>query len=190
MDGFGFEAPTPEVRWPILRVLAGHSAEVTLLSAAWFRVATHFSRRTLLCTGSEDCPLCGLLPARSYYYLPAAGRQVRSRVLLELSPLAAADLEQNCRMLEGGWRHGLSIEFSRRSPKAPLRSQVLGSNSAHSEVPFHVWVSAVMAIYGMPAIHEGESFAAYAARTVIRVRERAQQQSDLLRTRSKTGAQG
>lgn len=189
-DAFGFEGPSPEIRWPLLRVNAGQEVEVRLLSAAWFRVATHFSRRTLLCAGTEDCPLCGLLPSRSYYYLPAAGRQIKRRVLLELSPLAAADLEQNCRMLEGGFRPGLTVCFSRRSARAPMRSEVLGSGGSCDPVPHETWITAVMAVYGMPAVHAGESLADYGARTASRVIERANQQASVLRAGHAKSAKG
>ena len=158
------ERPTRESRWPVARIEPGHVVGVVLLCDEWLRLDTHFYKRTQICLGSDACPVCSFLPARSYYYLPAVTATTRRPTLLELSPLASADLEQQAKLLEQGLRPGLELEFSRRSCRAPVRSSVVRQGPAPKAVPKHVWVTAVMAVYGFGAMREDEDLVAYRRR--------------------------
>jgi hypothetical protein len=158
------EAPTREARWPVARIEPGHDLGVVLLGADWLRLDTHFYKRTQICLGSEACPVCAFLPARSYYYLPAVVAATRRPTLLELSPLASSDLEQQAKLLEQGLRPGLELIFTRRSCRAPVRCSVVRQGAAPKAVPHHVWVSAVMAVFGFGAMLENEDLVAYRKR--------------------------
>lgn len=158
------EAPTADARWPVARIEPGHDLGVVLLASDWLRLDTHFYKRTQVCLGTEACPVCSFLPARSYYYLPAVVASTRRPTLLELSPLASADLEQQAKLLEQGLRPGLELVFTRRSCRAPVRCSVVRQGPAPKPVAQHVWVSAVMAVFGFGAMLPSEDLAAYRKR--------------------------
>lgn len=161
---FGEEKPSGVVRWPVLRVDAGHDVEVSLLGGRWLRLATHFHKRTQICLGDETCPVCQLLPSRCYYYLPACFTSTRRPVLLELSAMASADLEQNARLTEQGLRAGLTVKLRRRSKRAPLQTEVIMQDRVRGVCSEAEWCSAVMAIYGFGAMRPGEALEDYRRR--------------------------
>lgn len=184
----GNEGPKREVRWPVLRVEAGTRSEVVLLSARWLHLQTHFHKRTQLCLGDEGCPVCAFLPSRGYYYLPAAFCSTRRPVLLELSPLASADLEQNARLTEQGMRSGLVVAFTRRSARAPLRSEVLEQGPVRGTLADWEWYSAVMGIYGFGAMRPDESVEDYRERLRPSAVSRAERLAAELRGKCQTSS--
>lgn len=171
---FASESPRREIRWPVLRVEPGVASEVVLLAGGWLRLDTHYFKRTQICLGSDDCPVCQYLPSRSYYYLPGVFSANRRPVLLELSPLAAADLEQVAKLLGRGVRSGLRLRVRRRTAKAPMKFEALEDGARVGEVETHEWVSAVMAIYGFDAMKPNEGVVHYRERLADAARARCE----------------
>lgn len=158
------EGPGREIRWPVLKATPGHAHEVVLLSSAFLRLDTHFHKRTQICLGTDDCPVCQLLPSRAFYYLPAKWRANGRPVLLELSGSSASDLEQVAKLNGSGMVPGLVVSASRRGCKSPIRFDAVGTIEGVKAVPDLDWVTAVMAIYGFAAMRPAESLEAYRAR--------------------------
>lgn len=158
------EKPTGLVRWSIPRMAVGSEVQCYLLSGRFVRVVTHFFERTFVCPETEACEACRLLPGRPYYYLPMLGAAQSTRGLLELSSTASMDLEQACRFAGLEVTAGVHLLVRRPQKMRPLRMEVLGFREEVPEVPEHLWVTGLMAIYGLPAMHDGESLADYCAR--------------------------
>lgn len=167
------ESPSKLVRWPVLRVQPGSEKRVFLLSGEFVRLPTHYFRRTVLCVGDDSCPLCSLLPSRSYWYLPAVHQEGRQPCLLELSATAASSLEQNARLLGGRLGAGLRVRLFRQSPRKPLYTEVLEGCEPFSHASSNDWLTALMAVFLMPAFKRGETLEEYGARTIELVRQRA-----------------
>jgi len=172
------EAPTKATRWPLVRVQPGHDCQVELLSGDWVRLSTHYYRRTFLCSEDEGCSCCELLPSRPYWYLPALMMPMRRVCLIEFSAAASADLEQHAKLLSGKIGAGLLVRLWRKSAKAPVKSEVIASGSASSRVALHDWLTALMAIFGLPNVRVDESIDAYGER----VRETLNKRSELVAT--------
>lgn len=184
------ERPRMETRWPVLRVEPGHDAEIFLLAGQWVCLATHYHKRTQICLGRDDCPVCAFLPSRCYYYLPAAYLESRRPVLLEMSPMAASDLEQTSKLLEQGIRAGLVLRVTRRSCRAPLRFECVTQGPAPAVIHESDWVTAVMAIYGFGAMKPGESLADYRERMKPAALARCERLAGELRGASKKSPRG
>jgi len=167
------ESPSKSVRWPLLRVSPGSSVDVELLSGSWVRLLTHFCKRTVLCADCPECSLCELLPARPFWYLPAVIVDGRRPCLLELSAHASADLETVAKFAFGSVGPGLRVRLTRRSARAPLRSEALESVAAPARCRVHEWGTVLMAIFGLPPFREFEEVPAYGARVQRVVLERA-----------------
>lgn len=174
------ETPTKAIRWPVVRVQPQHDVAVVLLSGDWLRLVTHYVGRTVLCPDSASCTLCSLLPSRPYWYLPCLILPRRNRGLLELSATTSADLEQRARMLHGRVGSGLTVRLSRRSAKRPIYCEIVEDVSVVCSLELYEWVSAVMAVYGFPAMRRTEELAAYSARIQPSVIERAKVEALLL----------
>lgn len=158
------EGPGREIRWPVLKATPGHAHEVVLLAGGFLRLDTHFFRRTQICLGTDDCPVCQLLPSRAFYYMPAKWRANGRPVLLELSGSSASDLEQVCGLLGPGLSPGVAVAATRRACKSPIRFEAIGLVEEAKECPEVEWVTAVMAIYGFTAMRPGESLEGYRVR--------------------------
>jgi len=182
------ESPTRSIRWPVVRVVPNHDVCCMLLSGDWFRLSTHFHRRTLLCTDNDLCPLCSLLPSRPYWYLPCLVLPNKCRGLLELSATTSADLEQRAKMLHGRIGAGLSVRLTRRGKKRPVYAEIVDDVACSPSLVLATWVSAVMAIFGFSAMREYESLESYSARIQPAVLERAEALAAHLRGDTKTGA--
>lgn len=167
------ESPSKLVRWPLVRVAAGHDVVCELLSGEWLRLSTHFWKRTLVCAEGDDCPLCPLLPVRPFWYLPVLVEPSRRPGLLELSAHASADLEQVAKFSFGSVGSGFRVRLTRRSKRAPMRCEALESSASARGCHLHDWGSCLMAIYGLPPLREFETLEAYGLRVRERVRERA-----------------
>jgi len=159
-----FEGPSKCVRWPILRVHAGATSIVSLLSGQFLLLNTHFAGHTVLCPMTDECHLCALLPARSHWYLPAVSQALHRPCLLELSATSAADLEQRAKFSGLAVTYGLRVELSRRKAKSPLRCDVLGMAETPEVARPDEWLTPLFAIFGLPPLTPGESVEKYSAR--------------------------
>lgn len=148
-------------RWPVLKVRAGGKAEAVLLGTRFLPLSSHWVGHTLPCPG-DGCQLCEVLPLRGQFYLPisVSGRAT----ILELSAVAANNLEQHAKFMHGGLAVGQKFEFSRRSAKAPLHAEIIEQIDDITGVPFVVFVSRVMALYHLPPSNPGESVEKYGER--------------------------
>jgi hypothetical protein len=156
-------------RWPVIRLVAGSSTEVVLLSTRFFALTTHWNKCTVPCCG-DDCPLCSVLPARGLFYVAA---MCCSRVsILELASQSASHFEQHAKLLHSGLRPGLVFSLQRRGAKSPVRSEVVRFQEKCSEVSALELATRVMAIYKYPCPNPGEDLFAYELRCrgVARVR--------------------
>lgn len=163
--------PKRPIRWPILRIQPGHQTELRLLAVSWVSLGTHYHGRTRLCIGREVCPVCQYLPARDYWYLPISvgGRPM----LLELSSYSSTDLATVCNLHFGRFRAGQTVVATRRGHKSPIKFEPLTDGPIHDEPKPEQWVSAVMAIYGLPPMIPGETINAYRDRLLPMATDRA-----------------
>lgn len=168
------ESPKKQTRWPLVRVQVGHDVQVELLSGDWLRLATHYAGRTFLCTESESCPLCPLCPSRFYWYLPVLVFPMRRPGLCEFSACTSSDLEQRAKMLHGSLGAGLQVRLARKSAKKPVYVEVTSFVAGAPRVEFFEWASALMAVYGLPALLPDEGIGAYGARVEAFIEQRAE----------------
>lgn len=169
-----YESPSTVPRWPMLRVPVAARMQVELCGCEWVRLATHFSHRTFLCTDSADCPACEFLPARNFWYLPVTRQPGFRPGIIELSAAGSADLEQVVRLAFGSFRIGAVVELSRRKQRSPTRAEAVRLNEAATAVSEHLWLSALMAIYGLPQLNHNEHIGQYATRVRGKVTTRAE----------------
>jgi len=184
------ESPTATTRWPLLRIVPGHTTDVELLSGDWVRLATHYSGRTLLCSESAACAMCELSAARHYWYLPACVFPTRTPTLLELSASSSADLEQRARLFHGGVGAGCVVRLSRKGTRAPIRCEVIESRDTTPLLAFQTWVTALMAIFCLPALGHDEPLDEYSQRVLVQVLERAKLGAARLRAGAEKGVRG
>lgn len=161
---FDVERPSRLSRWLVLRVPAGAKVEAVLLGGDFVRLATHFAKSTFLCTETEQCPACSVLPSRCYWYLPAVCVASRAPRLLELSSTASADLEQKAKFAGSGLTAGLRVAFSRRTVKSPVYSEILQQELKPSRATLAEWLTPLFAIYGLPPFRDDDSLATYSDR--------------------------
>ena len=178
---FTQEAPTSATRWPVVRILPGHSVEVQLLAGDWVKLTTHFNKVTFLCPEVAECDACSLLPSRPYWYLPCVHTSTRRVGILELSATASSHLEQGAKFAGWGVRAGVQIRLERKSAKKPLRVEVVGQAETPPVAKVHEWVSPLMALYKLPVLNVGESFSAYGDRVMPMVLQRANHQAAQMR---------
>lgn len=156
-------------RWHVVRLPAGTSTEVVLLSPSFFCVTTHWHKCTLLCA-IDSCPLCSVLPARGLFYIAVhCLSQVR---MVELGAQSAAHLEQHCKLLHGGMIPGQVISLKRRSAKAPVNSEVVRFQENVSAVTQLNLAKHVMALYKFPPPNPSETIETYSVRIQESVRLR------------------
>lgn len=179
------ESPSKLSRWALLRVAVGAGCLVRLISGSWIRLATHYCGRTCLCLDSAECPLCELLPSRSFWYLPVVRLPGGRPALLELSAHASADLEQVAKLAFGSVGSGVEVELTRRSSRAPVRSEAVRFTPSPERVTLQVWGSALFAIYGLPQMSANETLEEYSERVRGRVFERAEAAAARLRAGSR-----
>lgn len=148
-------------RWHLVRMKAGSVAEVTLLSRSFFALGTHFLGVTIPCPG-EKCDLCEILPVRGLFYLAAECEGMRS--IVELGAVSANDLEQHLKLLHGGLRPGVVVELSRRTAKAPIRSEFVRCVEGAKEVDRLILCQRVMAVYKFPPCNPTDSIGEYEQR--------------------------
>lgn len=169
---FNADRGTAGNRWPVVRLRAGCSTEVVLLSPAFFALTTHFDRCTVPCA-VDDCALCPLLPARGLFYLAV---MCNSRVsLLELGGLSASNFEQHAKLLHGGMRPGLVFALSRRGQKSPVHSECIREVPSVSPITTLDLANHVLALYKFPPANPHETIESYEAR----VRSMAQTRNEL-----------
>lgn len=179
------ESPSQCSRWALVRVPVGRGLRLELLSGDWVRLSTHFSRRTFLCTGGDDCPLCECLPARPFWYLPVLLVPGSRPALLELSGTASADLEQVSKLAFGRMGPGCVFDVSRRSSRKAARAEAVEQTQAACRVSLQRWGTALMAIYGLPQFGEGESLEEYGER----VRGKVYARAEMIAARLRAGVQ-
>lgn len=180
-----FESPTQCSRWALVRVPVGLGLKLELLSGDWIRLATHFCKRTFLCTGQPDCPLCECLPSRSFWYLPVLLVPGSRPAILELSGTASADLEQVSKLAFGRMGPGCVFEISRRSSRKAARCEAIEQTQAACRVSLQRWATALMAIYGLPQFNEGEPLEDYGERVSSKIFARAEMIAARLRAGTK-----
>jgi len=181
------EAPTKSIRWPVVRVIPQHDVACVLLSGDWLRLSTHYFGRTVLCCDNDLCSLCAVLPSRPYWYLPCVVLPRKTRALLELSASTSADLEQRAKMLHGRIGAGMTVRLTRRSPKRPVYCEIMDDTPCSPALSLAEWVTAVMAIFGFPAMKSCETVATYSARIQPSVIERAGVVASRVRAASEKG---
>lgn len=181
------EAPNRVGRWPVLRVVPGHSFAVELLAGDWLRLSTHYCGRTVLCAGEEICACCGLCGPRSYWYLPVLVEPGRRQAIVELSSTASADLEQRARFEGGKIAAGLCATLSRKTTRSSVRCEVTEFKPRERVLSFDVWVSYVMAIFGLPGLRENEPLETYSQRVHSLVVQRSQIAADRFMAAAKAG---
>ena len=160
-------------RWPVVRLRAGNTTEIVLLSKEFFCLTTHWHRCTVPCAG-DGCSLCEILPGRGLFYVAA---MCMGRVhLVELGAMSAANLEQHAKLLHAGMRQGLVFALSRRTGKSPVHSEVVREQPGVSVVPILSLAAHVLALYKYPPPNPGESIEAYECR----IRAIAQRRNSLL----------
>lgn len=173
-------------RWPLVRLGVGSETKVTVLSTAFLPLATHWLRPTVPCAG-EHCQLCLFLPRRSLYYLAVS---CASRVsILELGSGSASHFEQHCKLMYGGIRAGLVVQLSRRSQRAPVRSEVVDEVDSVSHVSLFELSRFVMALYKYPCPNPEESFDQYQRRLQVMARTRNEHLAKGFEKRVKDGVQ-
>lgn len=184
------ERPRREIRWPIVRVQAGHDCAIELLSGDWLRLATHYAGRTLLCAESEACDLCSLCPTRFYWYLPCCVLPTRSPAICEFSASTSSQLEQNAKMLHGCIGAGFKVRLARKSAKKPVYAEVLSYAKTTPQLTFQEWASALMAVYGLPGLRPGETIAEYGVRVEDFILQRANLAANKLLLAHTAGVKG
>lgn len=171
-------------RWPVVRLRAGNTTEVTLVSAGFFCLTTHYCGRTVPCA-IEHCSLCELLPARGLYYLAVVCGGRLS--ILELGATSSAQLEQHLRLLHGGMRPGLVVKLSRRGNKSPVYSECIGMVDGAEAVSPMDLARHVMALYKFPPPQPDEDLGRYGIRLAEIVRRRNQFASEQMRQHKSRG---
>jgi hypothetical protein len=181
------ESPSKCARWPLLRVPAGQSVLVELLSGDWIRLTTHYVGRTVLCPQTPDCPLCDLLPTRAFWYLPALREPGRRPVLLELSAQASSDLEQVAKFAAGSVGAGVRLMLSRRTAKSPIRSEAEGFAPSPRRTNVDEWGSLLMAVFCCPPLRPAESISDYGSRIQPQLLARAEVAAARVRSGAEKG---
>lgn len=164
-------------RWPVVRLRGGSQAEVVLLSTRFFCLTTHWSKITFPCCG-DDCRVCELLPARGLFYLAVGCNSQVS--LLELASQSSSYFEQHAKFMGGGMIVGQVFTVSRRTDKAPVRSELIRMQEKCSEVPQLELARRVMALYKFPCPNPGEDLGKYEMRCRAVARIRCDRAADLL----------
>lgn len=164
-------------RWPVVRLVAGSSTEVVLLSTRFFALTTHWNKCTVPCCG-DNCRLCEMLPARGLFYVAV---MCVSRVsILELASQSASYFEQHAKLLHDGLRPGLVFQLKRRGAKSPVRSEVIRFQEKCSAVSQLELATRVMALYKFPCPNPGEDLAKYEVRCRAVAKVRCDRSADLL----------
>jgi hypothetical protein len=159
-------------RWPVVRLRAGCSTEITLLSREFFALTTHWHRCTVPCA-VDECALCELLPSRGLFYCACV---CQSRVsLLELGAMSSAHMEQHAKLLHGGMQPGQVFVLSRRGQKTPVHSEVERVQSGVSPIPLLSLAAHVLALYKFPPPNPSDSIEDYE----VRIRLIAQKRNEL-----------
>lgn len=156
-------------RWHVVRLPAGTSTEVVLLSPDFFCVTTHWHRTTILCA-VDGCPLCQILPSRGLFYI--AVHCLGAVRMVELGAQSAGHLEQHCKLLHGGMKAGQVIRLQRRGAKSPVHSEVVRFQENASPVTQLNLAKHVMALYKFPPPNPSEDIERYSIRVQESVRLR------------------
>jgi len=154
---------------PMLKIRAGHEAEIQICSQSVLWLKTHWLGRQLICPGPA-CPMCGGAEGRAHGYVTVilrTGQRPRP-YLLEVSPpswerlISLAKMEQ----LEVGT--GLICTASRRKPKSPLTIEPFGrsENIPTAEASIRRTLDAVSILYGLPVMRPAETQEQWAARSI------------------------
>lgn len=169
-------------RWPVVRLNAGNQTEVVLLSTSFFALTTHWHKCTVPCPGDE-CSLCAILPARGLFYVACL---CQSRVsILELGSQSASHFEQHAKFAGGGMRVGLVFQLTRRSAKAPVRSEIIREKENCSEVSKLDLAAHVMALYKFPPPNPNESLVEYSDRSARVAKVRTDRIAESILAKSK-----
>jgi len=158
-------------RWPLVRIGVGATCEVISLSHKMLPLSVHWTGQSIVCA-VRDCELCALLPVRGVYYLPVMCQGRTS--ILELASQSSSHLEMHCKLLHGGLQPGLVIMLRRRSPKAPVGSEVVDKRPGCVAVSMEMLASRVAALYHLPGCNPDETLLDYERRlqSMCRVRNK------------------
>lgn len=159
--------PVSEVGLRLVKVSAGGRGSGVILSDDVLWVRQHWFRRAVLCM-QDGCPACAWNASREVGFM-AIQTGSSPRLLIELSPSAferlagLAGLESGARCVGlAGWK----VDLSRRGNRSPLvvdPVEFVGVPE-FGRPTFQVLASAVMRLYGLPALRAGETVAAYSER--------------------------
>jgi len=159
--------PVSEVGLRLVKVSAGGRGSGVILSDDVLWVRQHWFRRAVLCA-QEGCPACVWNASREVGFL-AISTASSARLLVELSPSAFERLAGLAGLSSGGRCVGLAgwrVDLSRRGLRSPLvvePTEFVGVDPKAAP-SYQVMASAVMRLYGLPALRAGEDVVAYAAR--------------------------
>lgn len=168
------ESPSRLATWSFLRLSAGSRCSVVLGSGSFLRLATHFFEGTFLCAEGDECAACALLPSRFHWYLPAFSEVGNRRCLLELSGTTASDLEQRAKFAGLRVQAGLKVVLERKFKRSPLRAEAISQAEVAKEVPFEVWASGLMRIFGLCSLRPSETIEEYGLRVREQILRRAE----------------
>jgi hypothetical protein len=168
---FSVDGASGGARWPLVRIGVGATCEVISLAHKFLPLPVHWTGQSTVCAG-EGCDLCELLPTRGVYYLPVMCQGRTS--ILELASQSSSHLEMHCKLLHGGLQPGLVIMLRRRSPKAPVGSEVIDRRPGCVAVPMEIFASRVAALYHLPGCNPDEALSQYELRlqSMCRVRNK------------------
>ena len=179
---FNADRPLSANRWPVVRLGAGSTTEVILLSKRFFALTTHWVSYTIPCPG-EDCALCEQVPARGLFY---AAVMCNSRVsILELGAQSASLFEQHAKLLHGGLNVGLVFALTRRSAKSPVRSEVIREQDKCTPVDQLELAAHVLALFKFPCPNPGEDLLSYEKRSRGLAKIRSDRAATMLSNASK-----
>jgi hypothetical protein len=85
---------------------------------------------------------------------------------------------------------GLKLILTRKSPKRPVHVEVIEESALTANVDAFFWLSPLMAIFGLPALREEESFDDYSVRVKPTVKSRLDFVARSIMEGKKTGVAG
>lgn len=160
------ETPVIEPNVEIVRLTPGATKAVLCMADNYTGVQSHWTGRTMLCPGTDDCPGClAGLETRWLGYMPIVhNRNVYA--LLEISAQAAAEFD---RVREGESLFKVAIELRKGRRFEPIkitRSRVPADRPGEPIEPNTV-IDQLARILGLPRLRPGEPIEQWESRLQI-----------------------
>lgn len=171
-------------RWDVLRLQAGRASEMVLLSPKFFALTTHYTDRTIPCSGLE-CPLCEIIPRRGLFYV--AGSVNGRIVMVEMSAVAANHLETHAKLLNGGMQPGQVYVLKRSGAKQPIHSECVRLQDGVTAISHFDLCKHVMAVFRFPCPNPDETIEDYERRCHRLAFVRNKRAAELILSGRKTG---